>query len=178
MSFEIFVAKQQNKVSVLTEKLNAHLWMMMAHNNQLAEPNLTKRSDKNRIQKKLINVEQKVIEIQDKIAILTNMDEIAKLYLASLPDNRKRINLDAIDSRFSLTTVPDFSRFPNLEELNISYNEKLVGGFDRLPITLRRLYSIKTVKNADASWIPRLKNLEVLCIRRNDSITEFPTCPA
>jgi hypothetical protein len=128
--------------------------------------------------KKIEKIEKKIADVQATIARLeflaANPDEMVKEYLLSLPADRKKIELNDIFERHSLTTVPDLSRFTELRDLNLSCNRRLSSGFDRLPTTLKRLNCFKTNAPEDASWILRLTNLESITLSRNDRIRELP----
>ena len=128
--------------------------------------------------KKIEKIEKKIADVQATIARLeflaANPDEMVKEYLLSLPADRKKIELNDLFERHSLTTVPDLSRFTELRDLNLSCNRRLSSGFDRLPTTLKRLNCFKTNAPEDASWILRLTNLESITLSRNDRIRELP----
>jgi hypothetical protein len=132
----------------------------------------TKLEHKNeKYEKKLADLEKK-IERHEFLA--SNPDEMVKEYLLTLPADRKKIELDDLCEKHSLTTVPDLSRFTELRDLNLSCNRRLSSGFDRLPTTLKRLNCFKTNAPEDTAWILRLTNIESITLGRNGRIRELP----
>jgi hypothetical protein len=136
-------------------------------------------TEQTKLEKKNEKYEKKLADLEEKIErhefLAANPDELVKEYLLTLPANRKRIELDDVYERHSLTVVPDLSRFTELRHLDLSFNRRLSSGFDRLPTTLKRLNCAKTnIPNEDTAWILRLVNLESLNLCRNDHIRELP----
>lgn len=135
-------------------------------------------AERTKLENKIEKYEKKIADLEKKIErhefLAANPDELVKEYLLHLPADRKKIELDDLYERHSLTTVPDLSRFTELRHLNLSCNRHLSYGFDRLPTTLKKLICFKTNAPEDASWILRLVNLEWLNLCRNDRIRELP----
>lgn len=144
----------------------------------LDNPDLV-RTDRTKLENKNEKYEKKLADLEQKIErhefLAANPDELVKEYLLTLPADRKKIELDDLYEKHSLTTVPDLSRFTELRHLNLSCNRNLSSGFDRLPTTLKKLICFKTnISNEDTAWILRLVNLEWLNLGRNDRIRELP----
>jgi len=144
----------------------------------LDNPDLV-RTEQTKLEKKNEKYEKKLADLEQKIErhefLASNPDELVKEYLLTLPVDRKKIELDDLYEKHSLTTVPDLSRFTELRHLNLSCNRHLSSGFDRLPTTLKKLICFKTnMSNEDTAWILRLVNLEWLNLCRNDRIRELP----
>lgn len=145
----------------------------------LTENESLSKPEKAKLSKKIEKLEKKTADLEKKIErhefLAANPDELVKEYLLTLPANRKKIELNDVYERHSLTTVPDLSRFTELRHLDISMNRRLSSGFDRLPTTLKRLNCAKTnIPNEDTAWILRLVNLESINLCRNDLIRELP----
>lgn len=174
MSFHAFIEQSKQKVVALSNALERSEWDLQCLQHRITTPELTTEKEKKVIAKKLDVETARVEKLKAEIAILTNMDELAKRYLSKLPANRKKIDLSYSHNGHSLSVVPDLSKFADLRELDLSHNEEIQGGFDRLPTTLRYLCMYKLKVNRDVNEIRRLVNLETLDMTRNDSVTELP----
>lgn len=174
MSFHAFVEKSNQKLTTLDKTLEIIEWDLQCLRHRITTPELTTEKEKKVIEKKLDVEQARVEKLAAELALLTNLDELAKLYLAKLPANRKRIDLSYSIGGRSLTIVPDLSKFTELRDLDLSHNEEIQGGFDRLPATLRNLCVHKLKANGDVNDIRRLVHLETLDMTRNDSVTELP----
>ena len=173
MSFHAFIEQSKQKVVALSNALERSEWDLQCLQHRITTPELTTEKEKKVIEKQLDVEQARVEKLAAELAILTNIDELAKLYLAKLPANRKKIDL-SYSIGWSLTVVPDLSKFAELRELDLSHNEEIQAGFDRLPATLRNLCMYKLKANGDINEIRRLVNLETLDMTRNDSVTELP----
>lgn len=150
-------------------------WELDVHRDLVKREDATKK-DRTYYQKCIEKEEKELAAIEEKISEYESRssDAFAQKYIDELPVTRKRINLSDELNKFKLSKVPDLSRFENLETLNLSCNEYMASGFDRLPVSLRKLDCYKTKNNPDASWVTRLVNLEELTLRRNDEVGELP----
>jgi hypothetical protein len=150
-------------------------WELDVHRDLVKREDATKK-DRAHFQKCIEKEEKELAAIEEKISEYESRssDVFAQKYIDELPVTRKRIILSDELDKFKLSKVPDLSRFENLETLNLSGNEYMTSGFDRLPVSLRKLDCYKTKNNPDASWVTRLVNLEELTLRRNDEVGELP----
>lgn len=177
-SFDDYYNRNSSILKVEKTKLEKEEFYLYATNNALETPGMKSRETASFLKKKE-KLEKKIAELKTIIqhleALSENPDALVVNYLASLPINRKAIDLSDEFENHSLTTVPDLSRFPCLTKLNMSNNRLLSSGFDRLPTTLEHLNLYKTdIANEDTEWIQRLVNIEMLVLSRNDRIRELP----
>lgn len=177
-SFADYYNRNSSILKVEKTKLEKEEFYLYATNKALETPGMKSRETVSLLKKKE-KLEKKIAELKTIIqhleALSENPDALVVNYLASLPINRKEIDLSDVVENHSLTTVPDLSRFPVLKTLRLNGNRRLSSGFDRLPTTLEHLNLYKTdIANEDTKWIQRLVNIEMLQLSRNDRIRELP----
>lgn len=169
-----YYLKTFEKLEKLEKEMESKTWELNVHRDLVKREDATKR-DRAHYQK-CIEIETKQLNVLTYKWIETAVtdDELAQKYVDALPITRKRVDLSDEMNKLKLRKVPDLSRFENLETLNLSGNEYMASGFDKLPVSLRNLECHKTKNNPDASWVTRLVNLEQLTLRRNDAVGELP----
>ena len=163
-------------IEKLKKEMESKTWELNVHRDLVKREDATKK-DREHFQKCIEKEEKELAAIEEKISEYESRssdDILLQKYIDKLPVTRKCIDLYVDLDILKLKKVPDLSRFEKLETLNLSGNEYMASGFDRLPVSLRKLDCYKTKNNPDAYWVTRLVNLEELTLRRNDEVGELP----
>lgn len=115
---------------------------------------------------------QKVAKLVEECH-LDNHDKLAEAYLDTLPNTVKTIVLHP-KLGFSMTEIPDLSRFKYLRTLIFSGNERLTSkGGERIPVTVKTLDCYRT-DFEEAEFLARLVNLETLILAGNHRLRDLP----
>jgi hypothetical protein len=104
-----------------------------------------------------------------------NSDKFVAEYIRLCDKSIPKLEIDirSSTSDYSLTTIPDLSKFEDLLELNLMGHENLRSGLERIPPTVTILNLFKAnFRRCDE--IARLTKLEKLSLQRNYDLTEIP----
>jgi len=104
-----------------------------------------------------------------------NSDNAVAEYIRQCDKSIAKLDIDVrgLPSYYSLTTIPDLSKFEDLLELSLTGHENLCSGLERIPTTVSALNLFKAnFRRCDE--IARLTRLEKLSLQRNYDLTEIP----
>jgi len=104
-----------------------------------------------------------------------NSDKLVAEYIRLCDKSIAKLEIDVrgLPSYYSLTTIPDLSKFEDLLELNLMGHENLRSGLERIPTTVSELNLFKA-NFTRCDEIARLTKLEKLSLQRNYDLTEIP----
>jgi len=104
-----------------------------------------------------------------------NSDKFVAEYIRLCDKSIPKLEIDirSLPSYYSLTTIPDLSKFEDLLELNLMGHENLRSGLERIPTTVSVLNLFKA-NFTRCDEIARLTKLEKLSLQRNYDLTEIP----
>ena len=104
-----------------------------------------------------------------------NSDNAVAEYIRRCDKSIPKLEIDVrgLPSYYSLTTIPDLSKFEDLLELNLPGHENLSSGLERIPPTVTILNLFKA-NFLSCDEIARLTKLEKLSLQRNYDLTEIP----
>jgi len=107
--------------------------------------------------------------------LLANTDKMTEDYIHTLSYGISTIDLSRKESdEHRITKIPDLSRFFQLKTLDLSFQDKLVEGFDVLPVTIKHLIMKGTRTGPTVEWLSRLTNLTCLNLSNNSRVTKLP----